>query len=76
MGAVAPEIENRLHRVRDVTFGEDRSRIRTGNAPRVMAALRNTVITLLRPDGHQNIAAALRRHARNTDRPVNLLLTA
>nr|WP_078508973.1 ISAs1 family transposase [Streptomyces zinciresistens] len=70
------EIENRLHSVRDVTFDEDRSQIRTGNAPRVMADLRNTAITLLRLDGHQNIAAALRHHARATDRPINLLLTA
>lgn len=70
------EIENRLHWVRDVTFDEDRSQIRTGNAPRVMAGLRNTAITLLRLDGHHNIAAALRHHARNTDRPINLLLTA
>jgi predicted transposase YbfD/YdcC len=30
------QIENRLHRVRDVTYGEDTSRIRTGTAPRVM----------------------------------------
>nr|WP_258050037.1 hypothetical protein [Streptomyces finlayi] len=52
------EIENRLHWVRDVTFDEDRSQVRTGNAPRVMAGLRNTAITLLRLDGHDNIAAA------------------
>ncbi|MGW7674493.1 ISAs1 family transposase [Streptomyces sp. NPDC054775] len=70
------EIENRLHWVRDVTFDEDRSQIRTGNAPRVMASLRNTAITLLRLDGHDNIAAALRHHARATDRPISLLLTA
>src|SRR5512135_2747309 len=30
------EIENRLHWVRDVTYQEDKSLIRTGNAPRVM----------------------------------------
>ncbi|MYS32891.1 ISAs1 family transposase [Streptomyces sp. SID4920] len=70
------EIENRLHWVRDVTFDEDRSQIRTGNAPRIMAALRNTVITLFRLDATHHIAAALRHHARNTDRPFNLLLTA
>lgn len=70
------EIENRLHRVRDVTFDEDRSHIRTGNAPRVMAGLRDTAITLLRLHGHDNIAAALRHHARHTDRPINLLLMA
>ncbi|MGW1616825.1 ISAs1 family transposase [Streptomyces sp. NPDC002285] len=70
------EIENRLHWVRDVTFDEDRSQVRTGNAPRVMAGLRNIAITLLRLHGHQNIAAALRHHARDTDRPINLLLTS
>ncbi|WP_239096863.1 transposase [Streptomyces sp. SID11385] len=70
------QIENSLHRVRDVTFGEDRSQIGTGNAPRIMAALRNTVISLLRLAGHHNIAAALRHHARDTDRPINVLLTA
>jgi predicted transposase YbfD/YdcC len=70
------EIENRLHRVRDVTFDEDRSQVRTGQAPHVMAGLRNTAITLLRLDGHHNIAAALRHHARDTDRPINLFLTA
>jgi predicted transposase YbfD/YdcC len=70
------EIENRLHRVRDVTFEEDRSQVRTGNAPRIMAALHNTAITLLRLHGHHNIAAALRHRARDTDRPINLFLTA
>lgn len=70
------EIENRPHWVRDVTFDEDRSQVRTGNAPRVMASLRNTAITLLRLNGHTNIAAALRHHARDTDRPITLLLTA
>jgi predicted transposase YbfD/YdcC len=39
-------IENGLHHRRDVTLGEDHSRIRTGSAPEVMAALRNTVIHL------------------------------
>ncbi|WP_316681755.1 hypothetical protein [Streptomyces spongiicola] len=41
-----------------------------------MAALRNTVITLLRLAGHHNIAAALRHHANDTGRPITLLLTA
>jgi predicted transposase YbfD/YdcC len=56
-------IENRLHWVRDVTFDEDRSAIRTGAAPQIMAALRNTVISMLRLAGSTNIAATLRRHA-------------
>lgn len=53
-------IENKLHWVRDVTFDEDRSQIRTGNAPRVMASLRNLVISLLRMLSVNNIAQALR----------------
>ncbi len=31
-------IENKLHWVRDVTYGEDGSRVRTGNAPRTWRA--------------------------------------
>jgi predicted transposase YbfD/YdcC len=40
-------IENGLHYVRDVTMGEDASRVRKGSAPQVMAALRNVVIFLV-----------------------------
>jgi hypothetical protein len=53
-------IENRLHWVRDVTLGEDGSRIGTGAAPQVMAALRNAAGSLLRLLGVTNIAEALR----------------
>ncbi len=55
-------IENRLHYVRDVTFGEDASQVKTGSAPEVMAALRNAVIGVLRKEGATNIAAALREN--------------
>lgn len=53
-------IENRAHSVRDVTMGEDRSRVRTGAAPEVLAALRNVVLALVRAAPHASIAAALR----------------
>lgn len=56
-------IENRSHWVRDVTYDEDRSQVRKGNIPQVMAALRNTVIGLLRKTGESNIAAACRKYA-------------
>jgi predicted transposase YbfD/YdcC len=56
-------IENKSHWVRDVTFDEDRSQVRCGSIPQVMAALRNTTIGLLRWAGHTNIAAACRRLA-------------
>ncbi len=70
------EIENRLHWVRDVTYLEDKSLVRTGNAPRVMASLRSLAISLLRLDGHANIAAANRHHARDPQRTLTLLQTA
>jgi predicted transposase YbfD/YdcC len=70
------EIENRLHWVRDVTYQEDKSLVRTGNAPRVMASLRSLAISLLRLDGHTNIAAANRHHARDPQRTLKLLQTA
>ena len=56
-------IEHTSHWVRDVTCDEDRSQVRCGNVPHVMAALRNTAIGLLRWAGHTNIAAACRRLA-------------
>ena len=55
-------IENRLHWVRDVVFGEDQSQVRTGSAPQLLAALRNLVIGMLRLGGVKNIAAALRHY--------------
>jgi predicted transposase YbfD/YdcC len=56
-------IENRLHWVRDVSLGEDACQVRSGSAPQVLAALRNTVIALARDAGWTNIAAALRHYA-------------
>lgn len=63
-------IENQLHWVRDVTFDEDRSQVRTAAGPQVMAALRNLAITALRLTGNSNIAAGLRHHARDSRRPL------
>jgi len=56
-------IENRTHWVRDVTFDEDRSTVRRGSIPQVMAALRNSAIALARLAGHTNMAAACRHYA-------------
>ncbi|MEP7161382.1 MAG: ISAs1 family transposase, partial [Dermatophilaceae bacterium] len=68
-------VENKLHWVRDVSFDEDRSRVRTGQAPRVMASLRNAVIGILRLAGQNNIAAALRHHSYNPERAITCALT-
>lgn len=69
-------IENRAHWVRDVVYDEDRSQVRAGSAPQVMATLRNLAISLLRLSGATSIAAALRHHAARTERPIALLLTS
>lgn len=65
-------IENSLHYVRDVSLGEDASRIRSGHAPVNMAALRNTSITLCHDAGHKSIAAATRRYAARYHEAINL----
>lgn len=57
-------VETRAHYVRDVTFGEDASRIRTGALPQVMATCRNLATGAFRQKGHVNMAHA-RRYYRN-----------
>ncbi len=66
-------IENRSHWVRDVTFGEDASQVHAGSLPQIMAALRNTVIGLLRQTGAANLAAARRYYAANPAGALDLL---
>jgi hypothetical protein len=68
-------IENGLHWVRDVTFAEDASQLRTGTAPQVMAGLLgNLAIGALSRAGPVNLAAALRHHhARDPIRPLATL---
>jgi predicted transposase YbfD/YdcC len=66
-------IENRLHWVRDVTFAEDHSQIRTGTGPAVMATLRNLAISIHRLAGATNIAAACRHTSRHPNRALDLL---
>jgi hypothetical protein len=66
-------IENGLHYIRDVTFAEDASHLRTGTGPQVMACLRNLAIGALSGAGPVNLAAALRHHARDPHRPLTTL---
>jgi hypothetical protein len=67
-------IENKVNWVRDVTSDEDRSQVRTGAAPQVMAACRNIALNLLRRSGATNIAAALRTQAGRPATAVQLVL--
>jgi len=53
-------IENGLHYRRDVTLGEDASRLRAGQSPRLFASIGNTVTSVLNRAAHANHAAARR----------------
>lgn len=66
-------IENRVHWVRDVTFDEDRSQVRKGNGPRVMATLRNLAMSIVRLAGARYVAKALRWCARDHRRVLRLV---
>lgn len=66
-------IENRVHYIRDVTFGEDAGHAFRGNTPQVLAALRNGVLNLLRLRGWTRIADALRHYAAHPTRALTLI---
>ena len=66
-------IENKVHWIRDTLFGEDASQARTGRLPHVMAALRNTAMSLLRFDRRTKIAEALRFFAAEPILAVNTI---
>jgi len=57
------QIENGSHYVRDDSMGEDRSRIRKGAGPQVMATLRNLSIGIIRCAGGTNVAEEMRGFA-------------
>ncbi len=66
-------IENRVHYVRDVTLGEDACQMHVGAAPQALAAVRNALISLLRHDGWQNIAAGLRHYSTSVTDALRLI---
>ena len=66
-------IENKLHWIRDTVFQEDASNVRTGVMPQVMAALRNTAISVLRFTGHTKITDALQLFAAKPILAVNII---
>lgn len=66
-------IENRRHYVRDVTLGEDACQMHVGAAPQALAAVRNALISLLRRDGWQNIAAGLRQYSTSVTDALRLI---
>ena len=66
-------IENKLHYKRDVTMGEDASRIRKGGAPQVMAALRNSVIHVLSDVVAPSLASAMRTMGNRLSQALSIL---
>ena len=69
-------IENCLHYVKDVTLGEDKSMIHADNGPKIMAALRNTVVSLLRRAGFSTIAARMRYNSTHPQAALQVLSLA
>ena len=65
-------VENKVHYVRDVTQGEDQSRIRTKPLPQIMAIARNLALNLYRDAGFNNMAQAERKCKFGLDRILEI----
>jgi len=66
-------IENKVFYVRDVTFNEDRSRVRDGPLPELMVMFRNIAMNLFRLNGSNNIARAIRQCMYGSNVEVDLM---
>jgi predicted transposase YbfD/YdcC len=69
-------IESGLHYRRDVTFHEDHSRVRTGQAPQMLAAINNFVLGVIAHLGYTSAPEARRHFAAHLDQAVTLVLQA
>lgn len=67
-------IENGLHRVKDVTFGEDASLMHSGHGALLMACLRDTAISLLYRAGIRQVARCLRHWSQHPNDALDLVL--
>ncbi|NMP22522.1 hypothetical protein [Sulfobacillus harzensis] len=56
-----------------MVFAEERSQIRTGHGPRVMATLRNRAVSLLRLHGHPNLAQATRQYHADRNQALRVI---
>ena len=66
-------IENQVHYVRDVTFGEDACHVRSGRAPQALAAFRNAVLSLFRLNRWRSIPDAIDFYSASLDRTLKLV---
>lgn len=67
------QIENSLHWVKDVTFGEDASKIRTGHAPQNLSTIKNIAMNIFRKNDYSNMAQAMRVVANKIELIKNLI---
>jgi len=67
-------IENELHNIRDVSFDEDRCRVRNRRKAQILAAIRNTAIALLRHAGFTNITEGREWCSEDRIRPINMCI--
>jgi predicted transposase YbfD/YdcC len=68
--------ENRGHRAKDVSLGEDASLIHTGQGANVFSVLRNTTLSLLHRAGYHAVTSRLRYHAQYPQEALALLFPA
>ncbi|MDQ3548450.1 MAG: ISAs1 family transposase, partial [Chloroflexota bacterium] len=66
-------IENRVHHVRDVAFGDDATRAWVGNTAHALASLHNALLILFRAAGWQRIPDALRHDGARVERALMLI---
>ena len=66
-------IENKSHWMRDTLLGEDASPVRCGAIPQVMAALRNTALSVFRFAGITRIADKMKYYASKPKLAVNMI---
>ena len=70
------QIENRLHRSKDVTLGEDASLVHAGQGPMVLALLRDAALSLLYRAGIRALAARLRPYSQQPEAAVALVCSS
>ncbi|CAG0935571.1 hypothetical protein TFLX_04413 [Thermoflexales bacterium] len=69
-------IESDLHHRRDVTLREDRSRVRTGQASQVLAAINNLVLGVFAFLIYTSVPEARRHFAAHLEEVVRVVLQA
>ena len=66
-------IENRVHYVRDVSFGEDRGHAAAGATARALASVRNALLSLFRQAGWRLVPDALAHYGASVQRAFSLV---